>query len=103
MAEREPRERSGQADEIREILGVVSSEVPGLLKGLRDILYSREAAENMADAVGTFYRKLVEAGIPREDAMEMTRGYMINLRDVVRGKGSLLGDRSRDSREGDRD
>jgi hypothetical protein len=103
MAEREPRERSVQADEIREILGVVSSEVPTLLKGLRDILYSREAAENMADAVGTFYRKLVESGIPREDAMEMTRGYMINLRDVVRGKGSLLGDRSRDSREGDRD
>jgi hypothetical protein len=103
MAEREPRERSVQADEIREILGVVSSEVPTLLKGLRDILYSREAAENMADAVGTFYRKLVESGIPREDAMEMTRGYMINLRDVVRGKGSLLGDRGRDSREGDRD
>jgi hypothetical protein len=25
--------------------------------------------------------------------MEMTRGYMINLRDLVRGKGITLGDR----------
>jgi len=44
--------------------------------------------------VGTFYRKLVEAGVPRDDAMEMTRGYMINLRDLVRGRGVTLGERS---------
>jgi hypothetical protein len=67
--------------------------VPNLLRELRGVLYSKDAAESMADAVGTFYRKLVEAGIPREDAMEMTRGYMINLRDLVRGKGITLGDR----------
>jgi hypothetical protein len=103
MADKDSRERSGQAEEVREILGVVSSEVPGLLKGLRDVLYSREAAENMADAAGTFYRKLIESGIPREDAMEMTRGYMINLRDLIRGKGAVLGDRERCTREGDRD
>jgi len=87
-------DKEGKVEEIREILGTVSEMVPSLLKELRGVLYSKEAAESMADAVGTFYRKLVEAGVPRDDAMEMTRGYMINLRDLVRGRGVTLGERS---------
>jgi len=79
------REGRTDAEELREVLGVISEQVPGLLKGLRDVLYSKEAAENMADAVGTFYKKLVEAGVPKEEALDMARGYMINLRDVLKG------------------
>ena len=86
-------EGKGKVEDLREVLSTVSEMVPNLLRELRGVLYSKDAAESMADAVGTFYRKLVEAGIPREDAMEMTRGYMINLRDLVRGKGITLGDR----------
>jgi hypothetical protein len=86
-------EGKGKVEDLRELLGAVSEMVPSLLRELRGVLYSKDAAESMADAVSTFYRKLVEAGIPREDAMEMTRGYMINLRDLVRGKGVTLGDR----------
>lgn len=73
-------------DDLKEILGIVTDKVPGILRGLRDVLYSKDAAENMADAVATFYTKLVEAGIPKEQAMDMTRGYMINLRDLFGGK-----------------
>jgi len=83
-------DRDSEIRELREVLDVVSEKVPGLLRGMRDILYSREAAENMADAVATFYKKLVEAGIPQEDALKMTRGYMINLRDIV-GEGMKFG------------
>jgi hypothetical protein len=86
-------EGKGKAEDLREVLSAVSEMVPNLLRELRGVLYSKDAAESMADAVSTFYRKLIEAGIPREDAMEMTRGYMINLRDLVRGKGITLGDR----------
>ena len=86
-------EGKGKVEDLREVLSTVSEMVPNLLRELRGVLYSKDAAESMADAVGTFYRKLIEAGIPREDAMEMTRGYMINLRDLVRGKGITLGDR----------
>ncbi len=78
---------SGKVEDLREVLTTVSEMVPGLLRELRGVLYSKDAAESMADAVSTFYKKLVEAGIPREDAMEMTRGYMINLRDLFRSKG----------------
>lgn len=81
------KEKEGKFDveELREILEVVSTQVPGLLKELRNVLYSKEAAENMAEAVGTFYKKLVEAGIPKEEALDMARGYMINLRDLFKG------------------
>jgi hypothetical protein len=74
-------------DDLREVLSVVSDRVPSLLRGLRDVLYSKEAAENMAGAVATFYKKLVEAGIPSDEALRMAKGYMINLRDLVGSKG----------------
>ncbi|GAB4305902.1 MAG: hypothetical protein Kow0097_04930 [Candidatus Bipolaricaulota bacterium] len=90
----EEKKDVGDVEELREVLSVVTQQVPGLLKGLRDVLYSKDAAENMADAVGTFYKRLVEAGIPREEALEMARGYMINLREVFRGvkKGIKAGE-----------
>jgi len=43
----------------------------------------------MADAVATFYTKLVSAGIPKDEAMDMTRGYMINLRDIFGSEGGF--------------
>ncbi|MBU1049854.1 hypothetical protein KKG90_07525 [Candidatus Bipolaricaulota bacterium] len=90
-------------DDLKEVLGVVTDKVPGLLRGLRNVLYSKDAAENMAEAVATFYTKLVEAGIPKEQAMEMTRGYMINLRDIFGGKGGFNVNINRDEDEEDDD
>lgn len=90
----EEKEGRGDVQELREVLSIVTQQVPGLLRGLRDVLYSKEAAENMADAVGTFYKRLVDAGIPKEEALEMARGYMINLREALRGirKGIKAGE-----------
>ena len=91
------------AKEIGEILDVVSNKIPALLRGLRDVLYSKESAENMADSVGTFYKKLVEAGIPKEDALDMARGYMINLRDILNSKGGFNVNWNKDNNEEDED
>ncbi len=90
-------------EDLREVLEVVSDKVPSLLRGLRDVLYSKESAENMADSVGTFYKKLMESGIPKEDALEMARGYMINLRDIMGKKGINIGNfmHSQDDEEED--
>jgi hypothetical protein len=71
------------------------------LRGLRDIIYSPEAAENMAGAVATFYKKLVDAGIPPKEAMDMAKGYMINLRELVGGKGINIGNFMDKGREED--
>jgi len=75
--------------DLKEVLGIVTDKVPGLLRELRNVLYSKDAAENMADAVATFYTKLVDAGISKEQAMDMTKGYMINLRDIFGGSGGF--------------
>ena len=93
-------------DDLRDLFSMISAEVPGLLRGLRDVIYSKEAAGNMADAVATFYTKLVEAGIPKEEAMDMARGYVLNLREILGGKGGLnmnIGDFAKRHREGDDD
>jgi hypothetical protein len=93
-------------DDLRDLFSVITAEVPGLLRGLRDILYSKEAAENMADAVATFYTKLVEAGIPKDEALDMARGYVLNLREILGGKGGLnmnIGDLAKAKRQGDED
>ena len=84
-------EHEGKADELREVLGIVADKVPSLLRGLRDILYSTEAAENMAGAVAVFYKKLVEAGMSESDARDMAREYMVNVRDLMGNKGINLG------------
>ncbi len=94
-------------NELREVLDVVSDRIPGLLRGLRDVLYSKEAAENMADSVATFYKKLVDAGIPKEEALKMSQGYMINLRDLLSSKGignfNFAGTREREEEESEGD
>jgi len=87
--------------ELRDVLDVVSDKIPALLRGLRDVLYSKESAENMAESVGTFYKKLVESGIPKEDALDMARGYMINLRDIMGKKGINIGDFTRHHHDDD--
>jgi len=87
--------------ELRDVLDVVSDKIPSLLRGLRDVLYSKESAENMAESVGTFYKKLVESGIPKEDALDMARGYMINLRDIMGKKGINIGDFTRHHHDDD--
>ncbi|MBC7093712.1 hypothetical protein H5T53_06895 [Candidatus Bipolaricaulota bacterium] len=84
MSDDKEQKEKTDVEELRQVLDVVAERVPGLVRGLRDVLYSKEAAENMADAVATFYKKLVEAGMPKEDALDMARGYMINLRDVFK-------------------
>jgi len=93
-------------DDLRDLFSMISAEVPGLLRGLRDVIYSKEAASSMADAVATFYTKLVDAGIPKDEAMDMARGYVLNLREILGGKGGLnmnIGDFGKSKREGDDD
>ncbi|MGQ9477675.1 MAG: hypothetical protein ACUVRH_04205 [Candidatus Bipolaricaulia bacterium] len=70
-------------EKIAKILDAVADKVPALLRALRDTVYSKEAGEHFGEAVGAFYRKLLEQGIPQEQALEMARGYMISLRDLV--------------------
>lgn len=68
--------------EIGELLDEVSTKVPKLITSLVDSLYSAESGKKMGQAVGSFYKELIETGIPQEEALKMARDYMLSLKDV---------------------
>lgn len=67
------------AEEIAEIMEMVSTQLPGLIRGVLDSLFSPEAAANMGKAVAEFRKSLIEGGIPEDEAMAMTREYLSTL------------------------
>ncbi len=90
-------EMTPDAREVAELLDVVSERVPHLLRSIRDLLYSPEAATQMARAVGSFYKELIAAGMSAGEAMALTRDYMATLKSVngmisPTGHGSAKGD-----------
>ncbi len=64
------------AEEIREIFSALNESIPSLISGLIGSVYNPEAAGNMATAIGRFYSKLIEEGIPEEVALDMTKKYV---------------------------
>lgn len=76
---------SGNMDvkEISEMLDAVSDKMPKIIKGLLTTLYSVESGKNMGQAVGSFYKEILAAGIPNEDAIKMTKDYMLSLKDIT--------------------
>ncbi len=70
-------------EKLEEILDIVSERVPALLKNLRNLVYSKEAGKEFGSGVASFYKELIDGGIPAEQAMEMTRGYMVDLRALI--------------------
>ena len=64
------------AEEVKEILGVVSKEVPALIKNLIASVFSEEAGRNMGKAAAAFYKELKDSGMPNELALKMTEDYM---------------------------
>ncbi|TFG08703.1 hypothetical protein EU538_06625 [Candidatus Thorarchaeota archaeon] len=67
------------AEEIREVFGALNEAIPKLISGLIGSLYSPESAGNVATAIGRFYTKLIEEGIPKEVALKMTENYVSAL------------------------
>ena len=67
---------SDEAEEVREILSVVSEKVPALIKGLMSSVFSADAAKDMGKAAATYYSELKAGGIPDEVAVQMTKEYI---------------------------
>jgi len=81
------KEEKEDIEELREVLGVVSKEVPGLIKGIIASVFSEEAGKGMGKAAAAFYKELKAAGMPEETAVKMTENYIsvfTSLGDVMR-------------------
>jgi ERCC4-type nuclease len=97
MIDSEGKNKKLEAENIREILGVVSSEVPALIKSLLASVFSEEAGRSMGKAAAAYYKELKQGGMPEEVAVKMTQDYMrtfTSLGDMLRshGHGKSTGD-----------
>lgn len=70
--------------EIGELLDAVSGKLPTLINGVMGSLFSAEAGKKMGQAIGNLYKELIESGIPKEDALQMARDYMLSLKDITK-------------------
>lgn len=84
------------AEEIKEILSVVSTEIPKLLSAISESLFGSEQTGKYAEAISDFYKSLREAGMEEGQAFELTKQFMdrTNLAGMVQdliGKGDWGG------------
>lgn len=75
------------AESIRELLDVVSEGIPALMRGISDAMYTPEAMEASAKALSAYYRTLIDAGMDKELASELTKVQAAQMNRVVAGRG----------------
>jgi len=68
--------------ELEEVLKTVSEQIPALIRGIIESIFSAEAGRNMGAAAANFYKELKASGIPDEVAIKMTQDYMKTFTDL---------------------
>jgi hypothetical protein len=90
MVDDEERTDKKDTQELKEILGVVSSEVPALIKSLLSSVFSEEAGRSMGKAAAAYYKELKNGGLPEQVAVKLTEDYMrtfTSIGDMLRSAG----------------
>jgi hypothetical protein len=73
--------------EIGELLDEVTNKLPKMINGLMETVYSTEAGKKMGQAVGGFYKELIDSGIPTEEALKMSKDYMLSIKELMNSFG----------------
>jgi hypothetical protein len=90
MSHHERKHEKMEPENIKEILGVVSSEIPAMIRSILSSVFSEEAGKNMGKAAAAYYKELKYGGLPEEVAVKMTEEYMrtfTSLGDMLRSAG----------------
>jgi hypothetical protein len=90
MSHHEGKHEKMEPENIKEILSVVSSEIPAMIKSILSAVFSEEAGRNMGKAAAAYYKELKEGGLPESVAVKMTEEYMrtfTSLGDMLRSAG----------------
>ena len=90
MVDDEERKEKKDTEELKEILGVVSSQVPALIKSLLASVFSEEAGRSMGKAAAAYYKELKNGGLPEQVAVKLTEDYMrtfTSIGDMLKGVG----------------
>ena len=75
-------------EEIGQLLEVVTEKLPQLLTQLRATLFSADAGREMGQAVGSFYKELIDSGIPEEEALSMAKSYIGSIQGLLNQRKS---------------
>ena len=67
------------AQQLKEILNTVSTEIPKLIEAVSKGLLNAENATQMGKMIAQFYTELVKAGMTPDKAYQLTRDYMRNF------------------------
>jgi hypothetical protein len=92
--ERHEKAKREQMDteNLKEILGVVSSEVPALIKSILASVFSEESGRSMGKAAAAYYKELKDGGLPEQVAVKLTEDYMrtfTSIGDMLRSGGRV--------------
>ena len=77
-------------ENIKEILSVVSSEIPAMIKSILSSVFSEEAGRSMGKAAAAYYKELTDGGLPEQVAVKMTEEYMrtfTSIGEMLRSAG----------------
>ena len=77
-------------ENVKELLSVVSTEVPTMIKSIMSSVFSEEAGKNMGKAAAAYYKELKAGGLPDEVAVKLTQEYMqtfTNIGQIFRNAG----------------
>lgn len=90
MIDRKEKDAKREAEEVREILSAVSTEVPALIKSIVASVFSEEAGRSMGKAAAAYYKELRDGGLPESVAVKLTEDYMrtfTSFGDLLRNVG----------------
>jgi len=90
MVDDERRSSHMEPENIKEILSVVSSELPAMIKSILASVFSEEAGRSMGKAAAAYYKELKNGGMPEQVAVKMTEDYMrtfTSIGDMLRSAG----------------
>jgi hypothetical protein len=77
-------DKDGSTEQIGAILDSVTEKVPKLVSSLISTIFSAEAGKNIGAAVGSLYKELLAAGIPKEEAADMAKHYLDSNMNMMR-------------------
>ena len=90
MVDEEKKSEKHGSGELKEVLSVVSAEVPSMIKSILASVFSEEAGKNMGKAAAAYYKELKNGGLPEQVAVKMTEDYMktfTSMGDMLKGVG----------------
>ena len=68
--------------EVRQLFKTLSEEIPNMIRGIIESIFSAEAGKNMGAAAANFYKELKAGGIPEDVAIKMTQDYIRTFTDL---------------------